>query len=129
MKNLSGRCTFSRIYYIPRVFSSGWSVNVHWFGGNDSLFGCWDKRCRISEAYSHLHSALFLRTTKIIYQYLVRETRREIVMQDARGTFQSESFYKMITFLLSLNERYLRTCPMHLRTWRLFHNSKTHFCK
>lgn len=35
-------------------------------------------------------------------------------MQDARGTFQSESFYKMITiamitFLLSLNERYLRT--------------------
>lgn len=34
-------------------------------------------------------------------------------MQDARGTFQSESFYKMITiamitFLLSLNGRYLR---------------------
>lgn len=84
-------------------------MNVHWFGGNDSLFGCRDKRCRISEAYSHLHSALFLRTTKIIYQYLVRKTRGEIVMQDARGTFQSESFYKMITFLFSLNERYLRT--------------------
>lgn len=43
------------------------------------------------------------------------KTRREIVMQDTRGTFQSESFYKMITiamiitFLLSLNERYLWT--------------------